>query len=197
METAYNSRLERVNHLLCCSMKIQTKSYLKVHWRRCQIAVMLRKISKTLFFVGGEIAQCFQESSEREEFYPYPSNFTLENLSALIPKKFSYFLDAIFTKSQTSTAQEKKNLQKVTIAHVIMQCWGIPVTTSTCFQFVRASNHKITCSGWCSIRIGTFVVILGYIRFRKMCECICDWIHWLFFTVWRWVDGMLLSVHSR
>ena len=77
---------------------------------------------KDFVFVGGEIAQCFQESSEREEFYPYPSNFTLENLSALIPKKFSYFLDAIFTKSQTSTAQEKKNLQKVTIAHVIMQC---------------------------------------------------------------------------
>ena len=33
-ETAYDSRLVSVNHLLCCSMKRQIKSYLKVHWRR-------------------------------------------------------------------------------------------------------------------------------------------------------------------
>ena len=44
METAYNSRLVRVGHLLCCSMKRQIKSYLKVHWRQCGIVVMLRKI---------------------------------------------------------------------------------------------------------------------------------------------------------
>ena len=76
---------------------------------------------KDFIFVGREIAQFLQESSEREEFYPYPRNLTLENLSALIPKKLSYFLDAIFTKSRRSTAQEKKNLRKFTIAHVIMQ----------------------------------------------------------------------------
>ena len=76
---------------------------------------------KDFIFVGREIAQFLQESREREEFYPYPRNLTLENLSALIPKKLSYFLDAIFTKSRRSTAQEKKNLRKFTIAHVIMQ----------------------------------------------------------------------------
>ena len=76
---------------------------------------------KDFVFVDQGIAQCLQESSEREEFYPYPSDLTLENLSALIPRKLSYFLDAIFTKSRTSTAQEKKNSRKVTIAHVIMQ----------------------------------------------------------------------------
>ena len=77
---------------------------------------------KDLVFVGREIAQCLQESSEHEEFYPYPSDLTLENFYALIPKNLSYFLDAIFTKSRTSTSQEKKNLRKVTIAHLIMQC---------------------------------------------------------------------------
>ena len=65
---------------------------------------------KDFVFVGEGIAQSLQESSECEKFYPYPSDLTLENLSALIPKKLSYFLDAIFTKSRTSTAQEKKNL---------------------------------------------------------------------------------------
>ena len=77
---------------------------------------------RTIFpFVGRDIAQCLQERSEREEFYPYPSDFTLENLSAFILKKLSYFLDAIFAKSTTSTGQQKINLQKVTIDHVILQ----------------------------------------------------------------------------
>ena len=53
---------------------------------------------KDFVSVGREIAQCLQESSEREEYYPYPSDLTLENFSALIPKKLSYFLDAVFTK---------------------------------------------------------------------------------------------------
>ena len=65
---------------------------------------------KDFVSVGREIAQCLQESSEREEYYPYPSDLTLENLSALIPKTLPYFLDAVFTKSRTFTAQEKKNL---------------------------------------------------------------------------------------
>ena len=73
---------------------------------------------RDLVSLGREIAQCLQE---REKLYPYPSDFTLENLSALILEKLSYFLDAIFAKSTTSTGQEKINLQKVTIAHVIMQ----------------------------------------------------------------------------
>ena len=79
------------------------------------------------------------------------SDLTLENLSALIPKKLSYFLDAIFTKSRTFTAQEKKNLRKVAMAHVILQ-W--------CYRFVCSSNHKTTCFGWCSVCIGTFVIII-------------------------------------
>ena len=49
METAYDSRLVSVNYLLCCSMRRQIKSYLKVHWRRCRIVVTLRKIWKTSF----------------------------------------------------------------------------------------------------------------------------------------------------
>ena len=56
---------------------------------------------KDFVFVGREITQCLPESNEREEFYPYPSDLTLESLSALIPKKLSYFLDTIFTKSRT------------------------------------------------------------------------------------------------
>ena len=76
---------------------------------------------KDFISVGREIAQCLQESSEREEYYPYPSGLTLKNLSTLIPKKLSYFLDAVFTKSRTFTAHEKKNLRKVIIAHEIMQ----------------------------------------------------------------------------
>ena len=56
---------------------------------------------KDSVFVGREIAQCLPESNEREEFYPYPSDLTLESLSVLIPKKLSYFLDTIFTKSRT------------------------------------------------------------------------------------------------
>ena len=75
---------------------------------------------KDFVSVGREIAQCLQESSGREEYYPYPSDLTLKNLSALIPKKL-YFLDAVFTKSRTFTAHERKNLRKVTIAHEIMQ----------------------------------------------------------------------------
>ena len=49
METAYDSRRVRVDHLLCCSMKRQIKSYFKVHWRRCWIVVTLRKIWKASF----------------------------------------------------------------------------------------------------------------------------------------------------
>ena len=49
METAYDSHLVRVDHLLCRSMKRQIKSYLKVHWRQCRIVVTLRKIWKTSF----------------------------------------------------------------------------------------------------------------------------------------------------
>ena len=49
METVYDSCLVRVHHLLCCSIKRQIKSHLKVHWRWCRIVVTLRKIWKTLF----------------------------------------------------------------------------------------------------------------------------------------------------
>ena len=54
---------------------------------------------KDFVFVGREITQCLPESNEREEFYP--SDLTPESLSVLIPKKLSYFLDTIFTKSRT------------------------------------------------------------------------------------------------
>ena len=56
---------------------------------------------KDFVFVGRETTQCLPESNEREEFYSYPSDLTLESLSVLIPKKLSYFLDTIFTKSRT------------------------------------------------------------------------------------------------
>ena len=119
MGTAYDAHLLRLDHLLCCSMKKQIEPYLKIQTvsNSCNVEEDLRDF----VFVGREIAQCLKESSESEEFYPYPSHFTLENFSALILKKLSYFLDAIFAKSTTSTGQEKINLQKVTIDHVILQ----------------------------------------------------------------------------
>ena len=99
---------------------------------------------KDFVFVGREIAQCLQESSEHEEFYPYPSDLTLENFSALIPKNLSYFLDAIFTKSRTSTSQEKKNLRKVTIAHVIMQWCKKEGYQSPLLLAISLFIHQIT-----------------------------------------------------
>ena len=60
-------------------MKMQIKSYLKVHWRLSNSCNVEEDV-KDFVFVGRKIAQCLQESSEREEFYPYPSDLTLENL---------------------------------------------------------------------------------------------------------------------
>ena len=77
----------------------------------------------------------------------------------------------------------------------MMQKRRIPVTISTCYQFVRSSNHKITCSGWCSVCIGTFVIILGHIRFQKMCKCIHDRIHW--YTIWRLMECFLQFIANN
>ena len=99
---------------------------------------------KDFVSVGREIAQCLQESSEREEYYPYPSDLTLENLSALIPKKLSYALDAVFTKSRTFTAQEKKNLRKVTIAHKVMQWYKKEGCQSPPLLAIGLLVHQIT-----------------------------------------------------
>ena len=105
---------------------------------------------KDFVFVGREIAQCLQESSEHEEFYPYPSDLTLENFSALIPKNLSYFLDAYIYEVKDIYFPRKEKLAKghhCSRDHAMVQKRRIPVTTSTCYQFVHSSNHKITCSG--------------------------------------------------
>ena len=53
-------------------------------WKQLTIHVLWGSnccnIEEDLAFVDREIAQCLQESSEREEFYPYPSDVTLENV---------------------------------------------------------------------------------------------------------------------
>ena len=79
--------------------------------------------------------------------------------------------------------------------HAMVQKRRVAATTSACYIFVHSSDHKIMCSGWCSVRTGTFVIILDYIRFRVMWKRIHNRIHW--FAIWRRVDGMLPSVHRR
>ena len=109
METAYDSHLEGRPSIMLLheeADQIILESSLETVSNCCNIEEHLIDF----IFIGQRIAQCLQESNECEEFYPYPSDLTLENLSVLIPKKLSYFLDATFTKSRTYTTQEKKNL---------------------------------------------------------------------------------------
>ena len=120
METAYDSRLVRVDRLLCCSMKRQIKSYMKVHWKQFRIGVPLRKIRKTSFSLAKRLHNVCKKAVNVKN--------SILILATLLRKTFPLsfqrnlnFVDAVFRKSRTSTTQEKKNLQKVTIDHVIMQ----------------------------------------------------------------------------
>ena len=61
---------------------------------------------------------------------------TLENLSTLISNKLSYFLDATFKKSRTFTAQEKKNLRKITIA-IALDALGLLLSYSVILDFEK------------------------------------------------------------
>ena len=118
--------------------QIILESSLETVWNSCHVEEDL----KDFIFVGREIAQCLQESCESEEFYLYPSDLTRKNQSALIPKKLSYFLDAIL-QSQGHLLLKKKNLRKVTIAHMIMQ-WcrkeRYQSLLSVC-SFIKSQDH--------------------------------------------------------
>ena len=164
--------------LLCCSMKRQIKLYLKVHWRRCRIVVTLGKIWEASFSLAERLHKVgkkavnvknsilIQRPYSRKPFYSHSKEIII------FPRCYIYEVKDICCSRKTC---ERSPLLTWSCNGAIKR---IPVTTSTCYRFVRSSKHKIVCSGWCSVRIGTFVIILGYIRFRKMCKCIHDRIYW-------------------
>ena len=56
-----------------------------------------------------------------DRFYSYPNALNLEKLTVEVPAPLKTFLEMIYSKSQTETAEEKKDLSKVAVAHALMQ----------------------------------------------------------------------------
>ena len=99
---------------------------------------------KDFVSVGRQIAQTLQNDSEREEFYPYANDLTLEKLRCLVPTNLACPLDATFPKSRTSSAQEKKDLRKAAVAHIIMQWCKKEGYQSPLLLAVALFVHQIT-----------------------------------------------------
>ena len=59
------------------------------------------------------------EGSDR--FYPYPNGLNLEKLTIEVLAPLKTFLDIIYPKSRTETAEKKKELQRIAVAHALMQ----------------------------------------------------------------------------
>ena len=59
------------------------------------------------------------EDSDR--FYSYSNKLNLEKLTVEVPAPLKTFLDIIYSKSRTETAEKKKELQKIAVAHALMQ----------------------------------------------------------------------------
>ena len=61
------------------------------------------------------------EGSDR--FYPYLNKLNLEKLTVEVPAPvpLKTFLDIIYSKSRTETAEKKKELQKIAVAHALIQ----------------------------------------------------------------------------
>ena len=58
------------------------------------------------------------EGSDR--FYPYPNELNLEKLIVEAPAPLKTFLDIMYSKSRTETAEKKKELRKIAVAHALM-----------------------------------------------------------------------------
>ena len=58
------------------------------------------------------------EGSDR--FYPYPNELNLEKLTVEAPAPLKTFLDIMYSKSRTETAEKKKELRKIAVAHALM-----------------------------------------------------------------------------
>ena len=99
---------------------------------------------KDFISVGQQIAQSLQDDSEREEFCPYANDLTLEKLWNLVPKNFASLINAVFPKSRTSSAQEKRDLRKAAAAHVIMQWCKKEGYQSPLLLAVGLFVHQIT-----------------------------------------------------
>ena len=62
------------------------------------------------------------EKSEIEDrTYPLPHELNLEKLTDGVPTELKEFLDILHSKSRTETANKKKHLRKIAIAHALMQ----------------------------------------------------------------------------
>ena len=59
------------------------------------------------------------EDSDR--FYSYSNKLNLEKLTVEVPAPLKTFLDIIYSKSRTETAEKKKELQKIAVAHALIQ----------------------------------------------------------------------------
>ena len=57
----------------------------------------------------------------RDGLYPYLNELNLENLTVEVPAPLKTFLDMIYSKSRTETSEKKKELQKIVVAHALMQ----------------------------------------------------------------------------
>ena len=99
---------------------------------------------KEINSIGEEIALSLNTNLEHNEFYPYSNDLTEEKLYAEIPVKLAQLLDALFPKSRTSTAQEKKDLRKVAVGHVIMQWCRKEGYQSPLLLAVGLFVHQIT-----------------------------------------------------
>ena len=58
------------------------------------------------------------EGSDR--FYPYSNELNLEKLTVEAPAPLKTFLDIMYSKSRTETAEKKKELRKIAVAHALM-----------------------------------------------------------------------------
>ena len=111
---------------------------------------MLRKIWETLLSLAERLHNVCKKAVKVKNIIliqrPYSRKPFCSHSKEIIifPRCYIYKVKDIY-------CSRKENLRKVAIAHLIMR-W--------CYQFVRSSNHKITCFGWCSVRIGTLAIII-------------------------------------
>ena len=94
--------------------------------------------------VGKLIQENLQNADEFNEFYQGVGELQLKHLHAIVPNQLVCLLDSIFSKSRSETAQAKKELRKVGIAHAIMQWCRKEGYISPLLLAVELFVHQVT-----------------------------------------------------
>ena len=152
---------------------------------------------KNIISVGKLIHENLQNADEFNEFYPRVGELQLEHLRAIVPNQLSCLLDSIFSKSRSETAQAKKELRKVGIAHAIMQCCRKEGYISPLLLAVGLFVHQVTQSRVLVDVLHTLGFSVGYSQVISFEKCAAVSASRISDCLRRRVTGSVLAIYSR